>query len=210
MTFHHWFLYVLVIVTLIGVPGPSAVLCLTHGARHGGRRAIATVAGGVLAALTLMLLSVLGVGALLAASATLFTAIKLLGALYLLYLGISAWRSSAPALSGVALDSGEIEVRPLRKLFGHGFMVGVGNPKDLLFFGALFPQFVDPHQAIVPQLLLLALTWVVADFSIMSSYALMGRRIAAFFTRLGGGRLFNRVTGGAFIAAGGVLALSSR
>ena len=62
----------------------------------------------------------------------------------------------------------------------------------------------------MPQLLLLALTWMVADFSIMSSYALMGRRIAAFFTRLGGGRLFNRVTGGAFIAAGGVLALSSR
>ena len=89
------------------MPGPSAVLCLTHGALHGGRRAIATVAGGVLASLTLMSLSVMGVGALLAASAMLFTAIKLLGALYLLYLGVSAWRSSAPVLSGVTLDGGE-------------------------------------------------------------------------------------------------------
>ena len=210
MSFHHWFLYLLVIVTLIAMPGPSAVLCLTHGALHGGRRAIATVAGGVLASLTLMSLSVMGVGALLAASATLFTAIKLLGALYLLYLGVSAWRSSAPVLSGVALDGSEIQARPLHKLFGHGFMVGIGNPKDLLFFGALFPQFVDTQHAVLPQLLLLALTWVVADFSIMSCYALMVRRVATVFDRLGGSRLFNRVTGGAFVAAGGLLAISSK
>lgn len=210
MSLHHWFLYFLVIVTLIAVPGPSAVLCLTHGARHGGRRALATVAGGVLASLTLMSLSVMGVGALIAASATLFTAIKLLGALYLLYLGVSAWRSSAPVLAAVALEAGQVQACALRKLFGHGFMVGIGNPKDLLFFGALFPQFVDLHQAVLPQLLLLALTWVVTDVSIMSCYALMGRRMAALFTRMGGGRLFNRVTGSAFIAAGGVLALSSR
>ena len=60
MSFHHWFLYLLVIVALIGMPGPSAMLCLSHGALHGGRRAIATVAGGVLASLTLMSLSVMG------------------------------------------------------------------------------------------------------------------------------------------------------
>lgn len=210
MSLHHWFLYLLVIVALIAVPGPSAILCLTHGARHGGRRALATVAGGVLAALTLMLLSVLGVGALLAASATLFTGIKLLGALYLLYLGVTAWRAKAPVLNEVVLDGGEVQVRPLRQLFAQGFMVGIGNPKDLLFFGALFPQFVDTHQAVLPQLLLLALTWVVVDFSIMSAYALMGRRVASCFGRMGGGRLFNRVTGGAFVAAGGLLAISSR
>lgn len=210
MSLHHWFLYLLVIVALIAVPGPSAILCLTHGARHGGRRGLATVAGGVLASLTLMSLSVMGVGALLAASATLFTAIKLLGAVYLLYLGVTAWRSRAPMLAEVTLEEGQRQHCALGKLFAHGFMVGIGNPKDLLFFGALFPQFVDLHQAVLPQLLLLALTWVVTDVTCMSCYALMGRRIAALFNRLGGGRLFNRVTGSAFIAAGGVLALSSR
>lgn len=210
MSLHHWFLYLLVIVALIAMPGPSAMLCLSHGAQHGGRRAIATVLGGVISALTLMLLSVLGVGAMLAASSTLFTMVKLLGALYLLYLGIAAWRSPAPELAGLALVPPDAEPRPLHKLFGHGFMVGIGNPKDLLFFGALFPQFVDAQQAVLPQLLLLALTWVVADFSIMSCYALMGRRVASLFSRLGGSRLFNRVTGGAFVAASGLLAISSK
>lgn len=212
MSLHHWLLYVSVVLAVIVTPGPSAALCLTHGATQGVWRATATVLGGMVASLTLMTLSALGLGAAIAASTTLFLAIKFAGAAYLIWLGIAMWRAPAPAAGGDvdAEAAGPAASRgTVAGLWRQGFLVGIGNPKDLLFFGALFPQFLDTTRPMAPQFALLAATWLVVDGLAMTGYAALGTRIGPALRRSGAGRLFNRLTGGAFIAAGGALAVAN-
>jgi threonine/homoserine/homoserine lactone efflux protein len=209
MSFHQWIMFLMVIATLIALPGPSSLLCMTHGARYGSKKALAAIVGGCMAALTLMGLSVLGVGAILQASTTLFLILKFAGAAYLIYLGISAWRA-APFQLEISDEREASHSFSVWQCMKTGYMVGIGNPKDLLFFGALFPQFIDTASAIIPQLSILAVTWLVLDFSLMFVYAVAGKGIARFLSRLGGGKLFNRVSGSAFILSGGAVAIASR
>ncbi|CAM3779584.1 Homoserine/homoserine lactone efflux protein [Vibrio aerogenes CECT 7868] len=211
MQIHQWLMFLFVISALIAFPGPSAILCLTHGAKYGARKALGTIFGGGFAALTLMSLSAFGVGAVLQSSASLFLFLKIAGGIYLIYLGIQTWRSESVRLeqpsASVNLPAKQV---PFSHCFKRGYIVGAGNPKDLLFFGALFPQFIDPGSPFLPQLLILAVTWFVMDCSIMFFYAAAGKKVAVFLSGFGSGKLFNRVSGSAFIVAGGVLAATSR
>lgn len=210
MSLQLWLLYVSVLLAVIVTPGPSAILCMSHGAAHGARRALATIGGGMCASLILMGLSALGLGAAIAASDALFNAIRLAGAAYLVWLGISTWRAAPQAFGQLPAEGG----RPAREgrmpLFRKGFLVGIGNPKDLLFFGALFPQFIDPNRPVAPQLAVLAATWLVVDGLTMFAYARFGAAISRRLRSSRAGQLFNRVTGGAFMAAGGALAVAHR
>jgi threonine/homoserine/homoserine lactone efflux protein len=221
MAFHQWLFFLLVISVLIAVPGPSAILCMTHGAKYGAKKSIGTVLGGMLAALTLMFLSALGVGAILQASSTLFLLLKLVGAAYLIYLGINTWRTAPLQMVDQSDHDAQNQVLVsfrhcffrhcfFRHCFLRGFIVGIGNPKDLLFFGALFPQFIDTTSSIASQFLILALTWSIVDSLFMFSYVLAGKKISSFLARLGGGKLFHRLTGSVFIFAGGALVSASR
>ncbi|CAN7254269.1 LysE family translocator [Rhizobacter sp. LjRoot28] len=212
MTLTHWLVYVSVVLAVIVTPGPSALLCMAHGAAHGVPRTSATVLGGMCASLTLMLLSALGLGAAIAASDTLFHGIRLFGAAYLIHLGISTWRSPPPRFDGVtgSSPSGAGTASRRRALWRKGFAVGIGNPKDLLFFGSLFPQFLDPGRPIAAQLAVLACTWLVIDGAVMIAYAKGGASLAARMQHGRLGKAFNRVTGGAFVAAGGALAIVPR
>lgn len=213
MSLHQWLIYVSVLLVVIATPGPSAILCMTHGVAHGTRKASATVLGGMSASLILMMLSALGLGAVIAASDVLFHGIRLFGAAYLIYLGVSTWRAAPPDFSrlGEARDaSSPIEPGMRVALFRKGFMVGIGNPKDLLFFGSLFPQFIDAKAPIAPQLTVLALTWLVVDGSVMLAYAKSGSAIARRLKSSRMAKAFNRITGGAFVAAGGALAVANR
>ncbi|GAB7200352.1 hypothetical protein OS12_17940 [Dickeya oryzae] len=139
MTLHLWLVYLGVITVLIAVPGPSALLSMTHGLRYGQRRALATILGGATGSLLLMTASALGLGAVLAASATAFLVLKVVGALYLIWLGISAWRTQENTLT----PSSEVEESApgALGLYRRGFMVGVSNPKDILFFCRTVSQF---------------------------------------------------------------------
>jgi homoserine/homoserine lactone efflux protein len=209
MDFHSWLIYLSVVTAIIVTPGPSAALCLTHGVSHGPARALATVVGGMVASSALMSLSALGLGAVVAASSTLFLVIKAIGALYLVVLGISIWRSKPSELE--EQQTGEPSHRStIAKLFGQGFVVGIANPKDLLFFGALFPQFINPSAPLAQQLATLGATWLVVDGTAMFSYAAFGSKLAPRIRTLGKRKLLNRVTGGFFIAAGGLLAAARK
>jgi homoserine/homoserine lactone efflux protein len=206
MDIHSWLIYLSVVVVIIVTPGPSAALCLTHGISHGPLRALATVAGGMAASSSLMLLSALGLGAAIAASNTLFQVIKFAGAIYLIALGISIWRSQPQELGeqGKQVISNSSSMATLCR---QGFIVGIANPKDLLFFGALFPQFLDPTSPLSSQLSLLGLTWLVVDGLAMFSYAAIGSRLAPKVRAHGAWKALHRLTGGFFIAAGGLLAV---
>ncbi|XZG69589.1 LysE family translocator [Chitinibacteraceae bacterium HSL-7] len=202
MTLSTWLMFMSLAFAIIATPGPSAMLCLNHGARHGKKRALATVFGGVTAALTLMSASFIGLGAILAASTSFFLLVKLAGAAYLVWLGVRAWRASFAAPTEAARA-------PERQggLFRQGYLVGISNPKDLLFFGALFPQFINPAVPGLPQFAELAVSWALLEIAIMGGYAFGGAKLLALFKS---SRIFDRVTGSAMIAAGGALAAATR
>lgn len=208
MTLQLWLAYTGVIAALIAIPGPSALISMTHGLRYGRKQALATVIGGVLAAMVLMTASALGLGAILAASTTAFTLLKVVGAAYLIWLGISAWRDNSEPTQ---LNAAEMEEAPgVLRLFRKGFMVGISNPKDLLFFAALFPNFIDASQPHAVQFATLAITWAVLDCSIMFSYACAGKRLSGVFSSARRLRILNRSTGSLFVFAGGALAISAK
>lgn len=217
MALNLWLVYVSLAAVVIISPGPSALLCVAHAVSHGPRKAVATIVGGISASMTLMMLSALGLGAVIAASELWFQAIKWAGAAYLVYLGIAAWRTKVVQVGADSAADAEPATPAAAqpgtsgwKLYRKGFMVGIGNPKDLLFFSALFPQFMDASAPLAPQMLVLGLTWMVLDGAIMFGYAVGGARVMARWGRGGAGRWFHRVTGGAFIAAAGVLASTHR
>jgi threonine/homoserine/homoserine lactone efflux protein len=113
-----------------------------------------------------MTLSALGLGALLAASELAFTAVKVIGAIYLIWLGIKTFCSNAEAIKikRTTTDTN----RRLRSYYARGFLVGSSNPKAILFFTAFFPQFLDPIQPLVPQYSILALTFVTCELSVLA------------------------------------------
>ena len=202
-----WLIYLAAALGLSLTPGPNGLLSLTHGAQYGLRRTVATVLGGVTGFLLLIGASLAGLGALLAASEAAFTAMKWLGAAYLVYLGIRLWRapSAFPA-----------ESEPLEKprntgplaLYRTGFLVAVSNPKALIFFAAFLPQFMQPGMPIWQQFLILGGTFAGVDLVYELFLAGTAERIAPLLARCG--RWFNRVTGSAFIAIGALLSTSSR
>ncbi|WP_030338592.1 LysE family translocator [Streptomyces sp. NRRL S-1022] len=142
---------------LIVVPGPSVLFVIGRALAHGRRAALTTVAGNTLGAYVLVAAVALGVGAVVERSVLVFTALKLAGAAYLVHLGVRAWRQRGSLRAAVA-ESGPAH-GSLRTL-GEGFAVGVANPKTMVFFAAVLPQFVDRAQGHVPaQLLLLGLVF---------------------------------------------------
>ncbi|MGH8832916.1 MAG: LysE family translocator, partial [Polaromonas sp.] len=149
-----YLLYLAAVALLILSPGPTMLMCMTTALNHGPRKALTSASGSVSAVLCVMLLSALGLGALLAASETAFTVAKFMGAAYLVWLGIKTFRSDAAVLQA---DAGGPEASR-RSFFLRGFLVGASNPKAVLFFAAFFPQFLNPAAPFVPQFAILALT----------------------------------------------------
>lgn len=206
MTLSTWLLYAAAVMVLTVTPGPSVLMAVSTSVNLGPRKALLTSLGSTSAIVGLMALSALGLGALLAASETLFNALKWAGAAYLAWLGISALL--APA-TDIAVREGA-RAASARRLFAQGFLVGVSNPKALLFFGALFPQFIDAGAPQGPQFLVLGATFVCFELGWLTFYALMAARAQRWLQQPRRARQFNRVTGVVFLLAAGLLATSRR
>ena len=206
MTLTTYLLYVAAVALLILTPGPTMLMCMTNALNHGPRKAMTSVSGSVSAVLCVMLLSALGLGALLAASEAAFTVAKVMGAAYLIWLGIKTFRSEAPVLRA---DAGGIETSR-RSFFLRGFLVGASNPKAVLFFAAFFPQFLTPAAPFVPQFAILALTFMAFEFTVLTFCALGLSRIAPLLRSSQAVRWVNRVSGGLFTLMGGLLLLTRR
>lgn len=205
MTLSTWLLYVAAVFVLTVTPGPSVLMCVSTSVNLGPRKALITSLGSTSAIVGLMALSALGLGTLLAASESLFNALKWAGAAYLAYLGVRALL--APA-SDIRVEGGA-KVGG-RRLFVQGFLVGVSNPKALLFFGALFPQFLNPVAPQLPQFLLLGATFVFFELGWLTVYALTASRAQRWLQQPHRSRQFNRLTGVVFLLAAGLLASSKR
>ncbi|WP_428774370.1 LysE family translocator [Vibrio sp.] len=207
MTIETWMYYALAILVLTASPGPSSLLCMTKGVTGNMSSAIMTALGSLTAITTILTLSFTGLGVLIASSEWLFNMVKWIGAAYLVYLGYKAITSpqqdyqltSQPSASG-----------SYRSNYLSGFIVGASNPKAIIFFTALFPQFIDPSASLWGQYVVFALTFMVLELSWLLFYGYLGSRSSQWIMAKGRAKLFNRLSGGVFIGAGALLSSASR
>jgi homoserine/homoserine lactone efflux protein len=188
-------------------PGPAVLFVLSHGLAQGGRASLWANAGILTGNAFYFLLSALGLGAVLLASHDVFTVVKLLGAGYLVYLGIRT-------ILGIGLGlrpDGVIRAATRDwTTLGRGFALQAANPKALMFFVALLPQFIDPTRPIAQQILILGVTSVVIEFFVLAAYGYLAARAAAIAHEPRFVALTNRISGGMLVAAGAGLALDNR
>jgi homoserine/homoserine lactone efflux protein len=198
-----WLLYTAAAAGLSLTPGPNGLLALTHGALFGIKKTSFTIAGGALGFTAIIALSLFGIGALLAASAQLLIVLKWIGGAYLVWLGIQVWRSPA-----VGASLGDSRAAPSRiRLFRHGFLAAVSNPKGILFFVAFLPQFLVTDSPLIVQFAVMAGTFVAIEIITEALIALGSERIQPFLAKFGS--RVNQVFGGIFIAIGIALPLRS-
>ena len=207
MSLETWLLFSSAALVVILIPGPLSLLMISNSLNHGLRRSYPAFLGGVIASICLLSASALGLGALLLASEQLFSALKIVGALYLFYLAWQSWKQSRQPASAVNVPAGAPKPR-FRALFGRAFVLGASNPKDILFCAAFLPQFLNPDQPFLAQLLVMIATWTVLDLLCKLAYGL-GAHGAAGYLRSGKGQSwFNRVSAGLFGVAGTASLLS--
>lgn len=201
MDLHTWLAYAAACLLIAVSPGSGAVLCLSHGLSYGLRAARATILGLEIGLLLVLLVAGAGIGSLLTASETAFWAVKIVGAGYLIYLGLCQWRASGgPAL---ARPSDAPVHRPSwRKLAATGFLTNATNPKGILFMVAVLPQFIDPGRPLAPQLLVLAATMAAIDSAVMAGYAGGASALSRWMAGSAAQRIQNRVFGGLLMAVG--------
>jgi threonine/homoserine/homoserine lactone efflux protein len=200
--------FALVAFVGIATPGPTVLLALTNGSRHGLRRACFGMAGAVVSDFVLIGAVALGLGALLAASEFWFSVVKWVGAGYLAFLGIMLLRSKGSLDVSLKAEAGGGAGRA-GAIFLKSFLVAVTNPKGYLFFSAFLPQFIAPGQPQWPQYATLAAVFAAIDFAVMFAYALLGAR-AVQVLRKSGALWLDRACGGALLALAGSLALYRR
>lgn len=193
------FMFTTAVVIL--TPGPAAITIAAQGAGNGHRRATFGVFGVAAANAVYFILSATGIASLLIASSFVFGVIKWVGVAYLVYLGLSAIFSKT---GGIQFATSKLQ--SALSLFGKGFIVEFANPKALLYFAAILPQFLDVSKPVMPQILIMGGTTVVLDLISYSLYALAGDRLTSGSVKEWIVRLVNRVAGGALLLAGARMA----
>jgi len=209
MSFNFILLFSMTVFIASIIPGPSMLLALTHGMHFGVKRTIASAIGNVTVTLIQASISIAGLGAVLMASETVFQVIKWAGAIYLIYMGVNLLRSSKTSLSPIELNRSK-NWNSLRKMYIQGAFVTAGNPKAIVFFTAIFPQFVDPNAAYLTQFCMLLSICAFMAFTCFMIYAIGGSRIVSFFSSASVGKYIKRIIGGTFIGAGVGLAVSNK
>ena len=170
-------------------------------------RSVSGILGNVAAMLTMAGLSATGLGVLLLASESLFLFIKMVGGIYLVFLGIKTWRSNKWTVKNHKL---QVSTNSRKMLFLEAYLVGVTNPKAIVFYSALFPQFIEVEHSIIPQFILLTLTFTSSSFLALLTYALVTKKLNFWLIKEKVRTTFNKVTGGIFIGFGLSLIISNK
>jgi len=182
-------------------PDTSQLLIVSNSIKHGLRRSLWVICGDLSANVLQMTAAAFGLAAIIATSAQAFGWIKWLGVAYLVWIGLRLMLSQDGQESGTAVPQA-----PAAGLFRMGFLTSMTNPYAVVFFAALFPQFIDPDVAILPQLLILGATYLVVDGAILMLWGWAGANVAQRFANVSLGGI-NRICGGLMIAAAALLGL---
>ena len=196
-----WLTYLVTTIVLSVTPGPGVFSSVASGLNHGFRRGIWNGVGMQVANLILAALVSFGLGAILLASETAFAVVKWLGVAYLVYLGVVTWRAE-PQSFARQMDT----MRTPWEIFLRGFLVSITNPKGIIFFAAILPQFIDIARAQLAQYAILTATTFTVDVFVMAGYTAAAARVVRVMRNAEGLRWINRGLGGLFVAAGVALA----
>ena len=204
MHFSNWLLFCGVALLVTFSPGPAVLLAISNAIAVGPHRAMVSSLGNGVGLFIISGVAMAGMGVVLATSATAFMLLKLAGALYLVYLGIKQWRSKT---SIVAAPDASLRPRAANphsnwKLFRQGLTVALTNPKAILFFSALFPQFITPGEPVAIQFAVLTTSFVACAMLAHLFYATLARLLKSQLASPGRAKLFNRISGGAFVLLG--------
>lgn len=205
MSLSLWLTYLIATIILSVTPGPGVFSSLSSGLNHGFRMGVWNGVGMQAANFVLICIVSVGLGAMLVASATLFSIVKWIGVAYLLYLGIVTWRSPPQAFRQENDDA-----HAAKDVFLKGFLVNITNPKGIIFYVAILPQFIDVHAPQAMQYGILAATTLLVDLVVMSGYTALAAKVLRVMRDPSRLRWVNRTLGGAFVAAGVALATFRR
>lgn len=207
MELHTWLAFAAAFLVIALSPGSGAVLSMSHGLNYGVRSASATIVGLQAGLLLLLVVAGAGVGSLLLASELAFGVVKLAGACYLMYVGLSQWRagvgsqastpSEVSSVPGLRAPAGRWQRR-----FSTGFLTNATNPKSIVFMVAVLPQFMSETRPLWLQLLVMALTATALDATVMHGYALGASSLRRLLQSPRAQRNQNRVFGGVLMAVG--------
>lgn len=204
MTFTTWLTFFIAACIIAISPGSGAVLSMSHGLSYGVRKTSATILGLQAGLVMILFIAGAGVGSLLLASEVAFNAVKVIGALYLIYLGVSQWRAKvAPVPTATETTASAPPSFGRRVLIG--FLTNATNPKGIIFMVAVLPQFITRDAALLPQLLILGLTMCTIDLVVMHSYAFAAASMQRYFRNADAVRKQNRFFGGVLVAVGTAL-----
>ena len=205
MSLEAWLAYVAATAILVVIPGPTILTVISYSMAHGKRARLPLVVAVTLGDSTALVLSLLGLGTLLAASAFWFTVVKVAGGLYLLFLGIKMFRAGVsptevlkPAVPG-----------SMWRLFGNTWLVTALNPKGIVFFVAFLPQFINRHADINHQLWVLAITFIVMATINATLYAVFASKASSFLASRRAKQGFN-LAGGSLLSIAGAWALLAK
>lgn len=199
MDFQTWLTFVAASFALLIIPGPTVLLVLSYAMSHGKRVALASVAGVALGDLIAMSASLAGLGALVLASATLFVALKWIGAFYLVFLGVKMFRSAATATLGNVQNA---QTTSAANVFSHLVTVTALNPKSIVFFIAFAPQFIAVNSPLLPQFAILTATFVGLAALNSLAYAMLADRLRTKIARPSTLAWVSRLSGTALVVMG--------
>lgn len=202
-----YLLFLLICIVATFSPGPAVLLAVKNSAVHGLRKAMWGIGGNVAAMITMACLSAAGLGVVISASESLYHSVKILGGLYLIYIGIKTWRSSTQV---ACMQPNTLDGVSRYKLLGEAYIVGVTNPKAVIFYMALFPQFIAFEHSFAKQFVLLTLTFAFLSFVALSMYAIAANKLSVLLMKEKVSKAFNRATGGIFIGFGLSLITSNK
>lgn len=202
-----WLIFSGIALTAVLSPGPAVLLSVTTSIRHGFGRSVFSSLGNILGIFMVSGLAALGLGVVLQASVVLFFVLKTAGAIYLIYMGVKLWRNRNNPFetNGGPVAGGR------RHSFFQGILVALSNPKAVVFFTALFPQFIDVARPVGQQFLILTATFMGLSFLALLLYAKGAHAFRGWLAHPTRARWFNRISGAVFIAFGlGLLRVSRR
>jgi homoserine/homoserine lactone efflux protein len=203
---HLFLAYCFAVAILVLMPGPIVTLVIANSLSQGSRSGLATVAGASIGNAILLGATAVGLVAFFAWLSEIFQLVRWAGAVYLIWLGIRAWRVRGGQETAIA----PAEKRSVRAVFLQGFLVAITNPKAIVFYIAFLPQFIDPHLSAAPQLLIMIGTMIVMALLSDSAYALLAGRARGWFTSPQRRRLQRRISGTLLIGVGCGLLLVRR
>jgi len=203
-----WMLYLILVLAACASPGPAVLFAISNSTLYGWKKALYAASGNITGLLLLGIVAVMGLGTLLNTSLAVFNAVKYAGAAYLFYIGLKLIFQKSSGLPGIGEGSASSTVSS-KKVFFQAIGVAISNPKAIVFLTALFPQFINTDQALIPQFILLIGTLMFFSFLFLMAYAVLALRAKGWLNQSARMTNFNRATGSVFIGFGLLLAASS-